>query len=78
MFGEKLPHRRQRDQDLDQLNINLFEATIHKPATNLRLAAGKSVTACTAWDGVAAARIAEATTLSRLEHRPVRLDEIMG
>ena len=31
---------------------------------------------CTARDGVEAARIAEAATRSRLEHRPVRLDEI--
>jgi myo-inositol 2-dehydrogenase / D-chiro-inositol 1-dehydrogenase len=40
------------------------------------LARGAVATPCTAWDGVQAARIAEAATRSRLEHRPVRLEEI--
>lgn len=42
----------------------------------LWLARGEVATACTARDGVESARIAEAATISRLEHRPVRLDEI--
>lgn len=42
----------------------------------LRLARGEVETPCTARDGVESARIAEAATISRLEHRPVRLEEI--
>lgn len=42
----------------------------------LALVRGEGASACTARDGVEASRIAEATTRSRLEHRPVRLDEI--
>ena len=42
----------------------------------LALARGEGESACTAHDGVEAGRIAEATTRSRLEHRPVRLEEI--
>jgi myo-inositol 2-dehydrogenase/D-chiro-inositol 1-dehydrogenase len=42
----------------------------------LALAGGEGESVCTARDGVEAGRIAEATTISRLEHRPVRLDEI--
>ena len=37
---------------------------------------GETEPRCSARDGVEAGRIAEATTLSRQEHRPVKLDEI--
>jgi myo-inositol 2-dehydrogenase / D-chiro-inositol 1-dehydrogenase len=37
---------------------------------------GEAESTCTARDGVEALRIAEAATRSRLEHRPVRLEEI--
>ena len=40
------------------------------------VAAGKAASPCTAADGVAALRIAEAATTSLHEHRPVRLAEI--
>jgi len=41
-----------------------------------RLARGEIASPCTAVDGLAALRIAEAATTSLHEHRPVRLDEI--
>jgi myo-inositol 2-dehydrogenase / D-chiro-inositol 1-dehydrogenase len=42
----------------------------------LRVARGEIPSPCTARDGLEAMRISEAATRSRLEHRPVRLDEI--
>ena len=42
----------------------------------LDVARGIAASPCTARDGVEAARIAEAATRSRREHRPIRLDEI--
>ncbi len=44
----------------------------------LEVAAGTRTSPCTASDGVAALRIAEAATTSLHEHRPVRLAEIPG
>ena len=46
--------------------------------TFLRVARGELPSPCTARDGLEAMRIAIATTTSRLEHRPVRLDEVPG
>jgi myo-inositol 2-dehydrogenase/D-chiro-inositol 1-dehydrogenase len=42
------------------------------------VARGEAPSPCTAADGVAAVRIAEAATRSLHEHRPVRLAEIAG
>jgi myo-inositol 2-dehydrogenase/D-chiro-inositol 1-dehydrogenase len=42
------------------------------------LARGDIPSPCTAQDGVAALRIAEAATRSLHEHRPVRLAEVPG
>ena len=42
----------------------------------LRVARGEIPSPCTARDGLEAMRISEAATRSRLEHRPVRLNEI--
>ena len=42
----------------------------------LRVASGDGQPECTARDGLEATRVAYAATLSRTEHRPVRLDEI--
>jgi myo-inositol 2-dehydrogenase/D-chiro-inositol 1-dehydrogenase len=42
----------------------------------VQVAAGRLPSPCTARDGVASLRVAEAATRSRAEHRPVRLDEI--
>jgi myo-inositol 2-dehydrogenase/D-chiro-inositol 1-dehydrogenase len=42
----------------------------------VRVAQGQAESRCTARDGVAALRIAEAASRSLAEHRPVRLDEI--
>ncbi|MBA2720149.1 MAG: Gfo/Idh/MocA family oxidoreductase [Chloroflexi bacterium] len=47
-------------------------------AAFLRVARGDEASPCTANDGVAALRIAEAATLSLHEHRPVRIEEIPG
>lgn len=44
----------------------------------VRVAGGDLPSPCTAADGVAALRVAEAATRSLHEHRPVRLDEIPG
>ena len=44
----------------------------------IRVARGEVPSPCTARDGVAALRIAEAATRSLHEHRPVRLEEIPG
>lgn len=44
----------------------------------VRVARGEIESPCTAADGLAALRIAEAATRSLHEHRPVRLDEIPG
>ena len=44
----------------------------------LTVARGEAPSPCTAQDGVAALRIAEAADRSRHEHRPVRLEEIPG
>ncbi len=44
----------------------------------LAVARGEASSPCTARDGVAALRIAEAATRSLHEHRPVRLEEIPG
>lgn len=44
----------------------------------VRVARSEVTSPCTARDGVAALRIAEAATLSLREHRPVRLEEISG
>jgi myo-inositol 2-dehydrogenase / D-chiro-inositol 1-dehydrogenase len=44
----------------------------------LPVARGEAAPACTARDGLEAARIAYAATRSREEHRPVRLEEIPG
>ncbi len=44
----------------------------------VRVARGEVPTPCSARDGVAALRIAEAATRSLHEHRPVRLEEIQG
>ncbi|MFL5778828.1 MAG: Gfo/Idh/MocA family oxidoreductase [Chloroflexota bacterium] len=47
-------------------------------ATFIRVARGEIDSPCTARDGVAALRIAEAATLSLHDHRPVALSEIPG
>ena len=47
-------------------------------AAFLRVARGEIATPCSAADGLAAIRIADAATRSLHEHRPVRLDEIPG
>jgi myo-inositol 2-dehydrogenase/D-chiro-inositol 1-dehydrogenase len=44
----------------------------------LEVARGERPSACTAADGLAALRIAEAATVSLHEHRPVRVSEIPG
>lgn len=44
----------------------------------IRLARGEIPSPCTAADGLAALRIAEAATWSLHEHRPIRLEEIPG
>jgi myo-inositol 2-dehydrogenase/D-chiro-inositol 1-dehydrogenase len=38
--------------------------------------AGTAASPCTVDDAMAAGWIAEAATLSRVEHRPVRIDEV--
>lgn len=53
------------------------EAFQRELATFLEVAAGKRPSPCTVADGLAASWIAEACTRSRLEHRPVRLDELL-
>jgi myo-inositol 2-dehydrogenase/D-chiro-inositol 1-dehydrogenase len=54
-----------------------FEAAyIDEFVAFLRLARGEIASPCTAADGLAALRIAEAATTSLHEHRPVHLDEI--
>ena len=55
-------------------------AGVHAPnsAHSSRVARGEVPSPCTARDGVAALRIAEAATRSLHEHRPVRLEEIPG
>jgi myo-inositol 2-dehydrogenase/D-chiro-inositol 1-dehydrogenase len=47
-------------------------------STFIQVARGEVPSPCTARDGVAALRIAEAATRSLHEHRPVRLEEIPG
>ena len=47
-------------------------------AAFIEVARGEVPSPCTARDGVAALRIAEAATRSLHEHRPVRLEEIPG
>jgi myo-inositol 2-dehydrogenase/D-chiro-inositol 1-dehydrogenase len=47
-------------------------------AAFVKVARGERPSPCTAADGVAALRIAEAATRSLHEHRPVRVDEIPG
>lgn len=47
-------------------------------AAFVRVARGEAASPCTAADGVAALRVAEAATRSLHEHRPVRLAEIPG
>jgi myo-inositol 2-dehydrogenase / D-chiro-inositol 1-dehydrogenase len=47
-------------------------------ATFVRVARGEIASSCTAADGLAALRIAEAANRSLHEHRPVRLQEIAG
>jgi myo-inositol 2-dehydrogenase/D-chiro-inositol 1-dehydrogenase len=42
----------------------------------LRVARGEIPTPCTARDGLEAMRISVAASRSRIEHRPVRLEEI--
>jgi myo-inositol 2-dehydrogenase/D-chiro-inositol 1-dehydrogenase len=44
----------------------------------VRVARGEVPSPCTAHDGVAALRIAEAATRALHEHRPIRLEEIPG
>ncbi len=54
------------------------EAYAAEFAEFMRVAMGETQSPCTAHDGVAALRIAEAATRSLHEHRPVRLEEIPG
>ena len=59
--------------------LDRFEAAYRAElATFLRVARGELESPCTAADGVAALRVAEAATRSLHDHRPVRLDEIPG
>ena len=55
-----------------------FEAGVPRGARarSCRVARGEEPPACVPRDGLEATRVAFAATLSRTEHRPVRLDEI--
>ncbi len=56
-----------------------FEAAYRDEfAAFLRVARGELPSPCTAADGLAALRVAEAATLSLQQHRPVRVAEIAG
>jgi myo-inositol 2-dehydrogenase/D-chiro-inositol 1-dehydrogenase len=59
--------------------LDRFETAYHDEVLAfLRVARGELPSPCTARDGLEAMRIAIAATTSRLEHRPVRLDEVPG
>jgi myo-inositol 2-dehydrogenase/D-chiro-inositol 1-dehydrogenase len=57
--------------------LDRFEGAYrHELQSFVRVARGEAASACTAWDGLEAMRIAEAATRSAAQRRPVSLEEI--